>query len=67
MCIDRLGKQTEYLFKKSCTNLLAVQAFFVIFASFAITGCHHGTGQHAWDIQPPEELPVAIKVWDTLS
>lgn len=67
MCIGRLGKQTDDLPNKSCTKVLAVQAFFVVFASFAITGCHHGTGQHAWDIQPPEELPVAIKVWDTVS
>lgn len=39
-----------------------VQVFFIIFASCAITGAHHGTGQHAWNIQPPEELPVGLKV-----
>ncbi|KAI6821863.1 hypothetical protein KC340_g12663 [Hortaea werneckii] len=37
--------------------------FFIIFASCAITGAHHGTGQHAWNIQPPEELPVGLKFW----
>jgi hypothetical protein len=38
------------------------QGFFVMFASFAMTGAHHGTGQHAWDIQPAEELPQGLKV-----
>lgn len=38
------------------------QAFFVTFASFAMTGVHHGTGQHAWDIKPAFELPIALKV-----
>ncbi|KAI6789848.1 hypothetical protein KC361_g8292 [Hortaea werneckii] len=37
--------------------------FFIIFSSCAITGAHHGTGQHAWNIQPPEELPVGLKFW----
>jgi len=35
---------------------------FVLHAAFAITGVHHGTGQHAWDIQPPSELPIGLKV-----
>ncbi|KAL1590821.1 hypothetical protein WHR41_00400 [Cladosporium halotolerans] len=37
--------------------------FFVLHASFAITGVHHGTGQHAWNIQPPSVLPVGLKFW----
>lgn len=40
------------------------KAFFVIHASFAICGVHHGTGQHAWDIKPASEIPVALKVCD---
>lgn len=38
------------------------QVLFVLHATFAITGIHHGTGQHAWDIQPPTELPIGLKV-----
>ena len=38
------------------------KVFFVLHAGFAITGVHHGTGQHAWDIQPPTELPIGLKV-----
>ncbi|KAF4633850.1 hypothetical protein G7Y89_g4263 [Cudoniella acicularis] len=30
--------------------------------TFAISGVHHGTGQHAADI-PPAELPVGLKWW----
>lgn len=36
--------------------------FFTIFASFAITGAFHGTGQHADLIEPAWELPVALKI-----
>jgi len=32
-----------------------------MFASFAITGAHHGTGQHVGDI-PADELPLGLKV-----
>ena len=38
-----------------------VQAFYIIFASCAMTGVHHGTGQHAWVI-PADELPQGLKV-----
>lgn len=38
------------------------ELLFVLHAAFAITGVHHGTGQHAWDIQPPSELPIGLKV-----
>jgi len=38
------------------------KVLFVLHAGFAITGVHHGTGQHAWEIQPPTELPVGLKV-----
>lgn len=39
-----------------------VQAFFVCHAAFSIAGVHHGTGQHAWNIHPETEIPVALKV-----
>ena len=35
---------------------------FVLYVAFAITGVYHGTGQHAWEIQPPTEVPVGLKV-----
>lgn len=40
---------------------------FVLHAAFAITGVHHGTGQHAWDIQPPSELPIGLKVYHLIN
>ncbi|RDW89746.1 hypothetical protein BP6252_01778 [Coleophoma cylindrospora] len=36
--------------------------FFVFFCTFAITGVHHGTGQHASAL-PPAEIPVGLKWW----
>ena len=44
---------------------ITLQIFFVIYATFAITGTHHGTGQHVWDIQPPTEIPIGLKVSST--
>jgi hypothetical protein len=38
------------------------EVFFVLHAAFAITGIHHGTGQHAWNIQPSTEIPIGLKV-----
>jgi hypothetical protein len=38
------------------------QVLFVLHAAFAITGIHHGTGQHAWNIQPSTEIPIGLKV-----
>ena len=46
---------------KYILTLRCLQGFFCIFASCAITGAHHGTGQHAKDI-PPDELPLGLKV-----
>jgi hypothetical protein len=45
-------------------DYLAVAAWitFSLFSAFAILGVHNGTGQHAWDIHPPETLPVGLKV-----
>lgn len=37
------------------------QILFVFFCTFAISGVHHGTGQHAVDL-PPAEIPVGLKV-----
>jgi hypothetical protein len=34
---------------------------YVLYSTFAISGAHHGTGQHAWDI-PPEVLPLGLMV-----
>jgi len=42
------------------------QVFFCLFASCAITGAHHGTGQHA-SVIPPNELPLGLKVRPTLT
>lgn len=36
---------------------------FIFHAGFAIAGAHHGTGQHVQLIQPPAEIPVALKVF----
>lgn len=38
-------------------------AIFILFATFALIGVHHGTGQHAQNIQPPTEIPIGIKYW----
>lgn len=35
-------------------------------ASCAFLGIQHGTGQHAWEIQPPTEIPVGLKVGDLI-
>ncbi|PVH82384.1 hypothetical protein DL98DRAFT_388808, partial [Cadophora sp. DSE1049] len=35
---------------------------FVFFCAFAISGVHHGTGQHATNL-PPTEIPVGLKWW----
>ncbi|KFY05219.1 hypothetical protein O988_00177 [Pseudogymnoascus sp. VKM F-3808] len=35
---------------------------FMLYSTFAISGVHNGTGQHAADI-PPEVLPVGLKWW----
>ncbi|KPI43452.1 uncharacterized protein AB675_7061 [Cyphellophora attinorum] len=42
---------------------VAAWAVFCVFASFALTGVRHGTGQHAEDILPPSELPIGLKFW----
>lgn len=44
---------------------LAITAwvFFVIYSAFAITGTHHGTGQHVWEIHPSTEIPIGLKWW----
>lgn len=36
--------------------------FFTLFCCFSITGTHYGTGQHAWAIIPPTNIPVGLKV-----
>jgi len=33
----------------------------MLYSTFAMSGVHNGTGQHAADI-PPEVLPVGLKV-----
>ena len=38
------------------------QIMFVLYVAFAITGVHHGTGQHIGDIQPATEVPIGLKV-----
>lgn len=35
--------------------------FYVFFASFAITGVYHGTGQHTGAF-PESEIPIGLKV-----
>lgn len=52
--------QTEYYCRRAAIDMWKI--LFVLHAAFAITGVHHGTGQHAWEIQPPSELPVGLKV-----
>ena len=46
---------------------LALLAYmiFVLYSSFAILGCYHGTGQHADNI-PLDVLPHGLKVCDFL-
>lgn len=39
-----------------------LQIMFVFYVTFAVVGVHHGTGQHVWEIQPPTEVPVGLKV-----
>jgi len=43
-------------------SALIAWVFFVFFCTFAITGVHHGTGQHASAL-PPTEIPVGLKWW----
>ncbi|KAH6662803.1 hypothetical protein B0J14DRAFT_282245 [Halenospora varia] len=43
-------------------SAVAAWALFVVYSTFAISGVHHGTGQHAANI-PPAELPVGLKWW----
>ncbi|EME40870.1 hypothetical protein DOTSEDRAFT_137132 [Dothistroma septosporum NZE10] len=45
-----------------CLAVLA-WAFFACFAACAVKGVYHGTGQHAWDIQPPSELTDEWQWW----
>lgn len=42
---------------------------FILYATFATLGAHHGTGQHVVDIiaADPEILPVGLKVGDSYS
>ena len=58
----RLGKSSSYQALLPMRNADMRKILFVLHAAFAITGVHHGTGQHAWDIQPPSELPIGLKV-----
>ncbi|ETN42679.1 uncharacterized protein HMPREF1541_01836 [Cyphellophora europaea CBS 101466] len=39
------------------------RAIFVAHASCAFLGVRHGTGQHAWDIQPPSEIQAGLMWW----
>jgi hypothetical protein len=41
---------------------LAYQIMFACLCGFAITGAFHGTGQHAAEIKPQSEIPIALKV-----
>ncbi|KAE9363787.1 hypothetical protein N431DRAFT_422815 [Stipitochalara longipes BDJ] len=43
-------------------SALVAWILFVFFCTFAITGVHHGTGQHSVDL-PPTEIPVGLKWW----
>jgi hypothetical protein len=52
--------QTEHHCRRTTIDIHEI--LFVLHAAFAITGVHHGTGQHAEDIQPPTELPIGLKV-----
>lgn len=37
------------------------KALFILYSTFAMSGVHNGTGQHAADI-PTDVLPVGLKV-----
>lgn len=51
------------LVHRSASVLTAIlQVLFVILCAFAITGTYHGTGQHVYNIKPPSEIPVGLKV-----
>jgi hypothetical protein len=39
------------------------QILFILLCAFANTGAYHGTGQHAADIKPPSEIPIALHWW----
>ncbi|KUJ17169.1 uncharacterized protein LY89DRAFT_73041 [Mollisia scopiformis] len=43
-------------------SALIAWVFFVFFCTFAISGVHYGTGQHAVDL-PPADIPVGLKWW----
>jgi hypothetical protein len=43
-------------------SALLAWVLFVFFCTFAISGVHHGTGQHATNL-PPTEIPVGLKWW----
>lgn len=47
-------------FSESATDIS--QAIFIAHAACAFSGVQHGTGQHAWDIQPPTEIPIGLMV-----
>lgn len=48
-------------------SMLIGWAIFMVFASFAITGAYHGTGQHAELILPAWNLPIGLKVRRSLA
>jgi hypothetical protein len=64
VCNAVLGEKTlkPRVLNRLIDQWLTSQVLFVLHASFAITGIHHGTGQHAWNIQPPTEIPIGLKV-----
>ncbi|RDL42465.1 Uncharacterized protein BP5553_02444 [Venustampulla echinocandica] len=43
-------------------SAVAAWALFMVYSTFALSGVHHGTGQHADDI-PRGELPQGLKWW----
>lgn len=59
-----MGKLPRDDERRVCHDTHGQQCFFIIFASFAMTGAHHGTGQHA-SVIPPNELPLGLKVSPT--
>jgi hypothetical protein len=63
VCNAVLGEKTlkPRVLNRLIDQRLTSQVLFVLHASFAITGIHHGTGQHAWNIQPTE-IPIGLKV-----
>ncbi|KFY31533.1 hypothetical protein V493_01019 [Pseudogymnoascus sp. VKM F-4281 (FW-2241)] len=45
-------------------SAVAAWILFILYSTFAISGVHNGTGQHAADI-PQAVLPVGLKVTNT--